>query len=183
MSIRLTLEGARRQRPTSGSAIAAIYEILDGEIYMTPAPSPSHQYTSKRLRRVLEDYFERQRQHVVFDAPIDVILADDDVLQPDLVVAPRPQISRRGIEGAPALIVEILSPSRHDYDRLTKARRCAVRGVPQFWIVDTEARSIECFQLRAAVYQLEATAAADQELSPPSFARLTFPLAGLWLDH
>jgi Uma2 family endonuclease len=160
-----------------------IYEILDGQIHMTPAPSPDHQYTSKRLQRVLEQYFEGQRGCIVFDSPIDVILADDDIAQPDLVVAARSQISRRGIEGAPLLIVEILSPSRPDYDRLTKARRYAVRGVGHFWIADPDARTLECFQRREGAYRLEASAASQAELSVPSFEGLTISLAGLWLDQ
>lgn len=159
-----------------------IYEILDGQIFMTPAPSPYHQYASKRLQRVLERYFEEQRDYVVFNAPIDVILANDDIAQPDLVVATRSQISRRAIEGAPLLIVEVLSPSRPDYDRLTKARRYAVRGVVHFWIVDPDARTFECFQLREGAYQLDASAAGQAELSVPSFTELTVSLAGLWLD-
>jgi len=161
-----------------------IYEILAGEIYITPAPSPYHQYTSKRLQRVLEEYFERgERDLVVFNAPIDVILANDDIAQPDLVVAARSQISRRGIEGAPALVVEILSPARVDYDRLTKARRYALRGVTHFWIVDPGTRTLECFRLEGAAYRLEASAAGEEGLQVPSFAGLTVPLAGLWFDQ
>lgn len=104
------------------------YEILDGQIHIPPSPSTPHQYASKRLHRILEDYFETTPSRLVFDAPLDVILADDDVVQPDLLVVERTQISKRGIEGPPLVLVEILSPSRIEYDRLTKARR----SVPSF---------------------------------------------------
>ena len=116
------------------------YQILDGEIYMTPSPSTRHQYASKRLQRLLEAYLEDRLGYQVFNAPLDVILADDDVVQPDLiVVAERTQMSRRGIDGAPLVLVEILSPSRVKYQSadqgppLCRARRrvlldCRSRG-------------------------------------------------------
>jgi Uma2 family endonuclease len=76
------------------------YEILDGAVFMMAAPSPRHQYASKRLQRVLEDYFEGARNGLVLNAPLDVVLADDDVVQPDLVVVmDRRQVSSRGIAG------------------------------------------------------------------------------------
>ena len=159
------------------------YEILDGEIYMTPSPSPHHQYVSKRLQRILERYFEERLGYQVFNAPLDVILADDDIVQPDLlVVAERPQISGRGIEGAPLVVVEILSPSRPAYDRLTKARRYADRAVPHYWIVDPDARTVECFRLEDGTYRLAASAASLEEFEVPAFPGLTIALAGLWPD-
>lgn len=78
------------------------YEILEGELYVTPAPSPLHQRASKRLQRQLEAYFEGRSLGEVFNAPIDVILTPHDVFQPGLVVVTESsQISQRGIEGAP----------------------------------------------------------------------------------
>ena len=169
-----------RQFPDDGKR----YEILDGEIYMTPSPSPRHQYVSKRLQRILERYFEDRLGYQVFDSPLDVILADDDIVQPDLlVVADRPQISARGIEGAPIVVVEILSPSRPAYDRLTKARRYAARGVLHYWLVDPEARTIECFRLDSGAYRLEVSGTNREDVAVSSFADLTIPLAGLWLDQ
>lgn len=168
-----------RQFPDDGKR----YEILDGEIFMTPAPSPRQQYASKRLQRRLEDYFEGTRGGLVFNAPLDVILSDEDVVQPDLVVvAERPQVSARGVEGAPLVLVEILSPSRPAYDRLTKATRYAACGVTHFWIVDPDARTMECFRLQAGAYVLDASAGGREALSVPSFEGLSLPLESLWLD-
>lgn len=159
------------------------YEIIDGEIFMTPAPSPRHQYASKRLQRILERYFEDRLGHQVFDAPLDVILSREDVVQPDLIVVERRQISARGIEGPPLLVVEIISPSRTDYDRLTKARRYAALGVPHYWIVDPDARTLECFALEGDSYRLHASASGGETLAAPAFAGLTIPLADLWLPE
>lgn len=157
------------------------YEILDGQLHMAPTPSPRHQYASKNLRRILEDYFEADRDYVVFNAPLDVILADDDVVQPDLVVAARPQISDRGVEGAPLLLVEVLSPSSIPLDRRAKAARYQVHGVPHYWIVDPAARTLECLRLEGHAYQLDVSGKQDDPVVVPAFEGLTIALASLWL--
>jgi len=74
------------------------YEVLDGEVYMTRAPSPHHQFAGRQLQRILEGYFGDSTEHLVLNAPLDVILAPEDVVQPDIVVVPRgPQLSKRGV--------------------------------------------------------------------------------------
>jgi Uma2 family endonuclease len=158
------------------------YEILEGEIYMSPSPTTSHQHASKRLQRILERYFEDRMGVEVYNAPLDVILADDDIVQPDLLVVERTQMSARGIEGAPLLLVEILSPSGQTYDRQTKARRYAAHGVRHYWIVDPRAQTLECFRLESSTYRLEASGAARDEVTVPSFDGLVVALEGLWLD-
>jgi Uma2 family endonuclease len=158
------------------------YEILEGAIYMTPAPSTLHQYASKRLQRMLETALEARGTHLVFNAPIDVILSDEDVVQPDLVVAARSQLSTRGVEGPPLLVVEILSPSRPDYDRLTKARRYAAFGIAHYWIVDPDARTVECFGLEGETYRLRADGGGHDTLVVAAFDDLAMPLGELWLE-
>lgn len=167
-----------RQFPDDGKR----YELIDGEIFMTPAPAPRHQFASKRLQRVLENHFERSGTVLVFNAPLDVILTDADVVQPDLVVVDRTQVSGRGVEGAPLVMIEILSPLRPAHDRLTKATRYAACGVPHFWIVDPDARTVECFELENGAYLLRASAGGRETLTVPAFAGLTLLLADLWLD-
>lgn len=158
------------------------YEILDGQVHMTPSPSPQHQYASKRLQRILERYFEDQLGYLVFNAPLDVVLAADDVVQPDLlVVAERPQISARAVQGTPLVLIEILSPTRPEYDRATKAARYRVRGVPHYWIVDPEARTLECYRLDGGTYRLDASGTAQDTLAVAAFRGLSIPLADLWL--
>ena len=113
------------------------YEIVDGDLRVTPSPSPMHQRISRRLQRQLEDYFHGRAIGEVFDAPIDLILTNHDVFVPDLLVVSDPDlVSRRGIDGPPVLIVEILSPATRTQDRGVKARRYAELGVEQYWIVD-----------------------------------------------
>ena len=133
------------------------YEILEGDLLVTPAPSPLHQRVSKRLQRQLEAYFEARSIGEVFNAPIDVILTTHNIVQPDLVVVDRvDQVSRRGIEGPPLLVVEILSPSTREQDRSVKARRYAALGIRHYWLVDPEARKVECYRADASTYVLVA---------------------------
>jgi len=157
------------------------HEIVDGDLYVTPAPSPFHQRMSKRLQRNLEAYFEGGGLGEVFDAPIDLILTPHDVVQPDIVIVSNPtQISQRGIEGAPLLVVEILSPSTRNQDRNVKGRRYAELGVPHYWIGDPEGRRLECYRLEAGKYALIAHGEGDVVVIHPDWPGLHITLADLW---
>lgn len=158
-----------------------IWQIVDGEVYVTPAPSPFHQRASKRLQRQLEAHFEETGCGEVFDAPIDLILSQHDVMQPDLVVVTDPaSVTRRGIEAPPPLVVEVLSPSSVRLDREVKARRLAGFGVPHYWVLDPEARTLECFQLRDGVYVLAASGAGDDAVAVPDLDGLSVDLQAIW---
>jgi Uma2 family endonuclease len=115
------------------------YEILSGDLLVTPAPRPTHQRVLGRLVRALGEYFEKRAGEVFF-APIDLILTSNDVLQPDLLVVDDPAfVTDRGIEGAPLLVVEYYiqvfgkrKPSaRSDFARnpFVQGRGCRVRWI------------------------------------------------------
>ena len=156
------------------------YELLEGELYVTPAPSPLHQRVSKRLQRQLEAYFEGRSLGEVFNAPIDVILTPHDVFQPDLVVVTESsQISQRGIEGAPLLVVEVLSSSTRVQDRSAKARRYAQLGIHHYWLVDPEIPRIECYRAESGRYVLLFESEGHASTPHPDFAGLTIELQHL----
>ena len=157
------------------------YQIIDGELLVTPAPNPFHQRASKRLQRQLEAFFEDTGAGEVFNAPIDLILSPHDIVQPDLAVVTDPAtISSRGIEAPPLLVVEVLSPSSVKHDRQMKARRYAVLGVAHYWIVDPDARRLECFSLVDGVYRASAAAAAPASVDIPGLTGLTIDLAAVF---
>jgi Uma2 family endonuclease len=157
------------------------YELLEGDVHVTPAPSPGHQWVSKKLQRQLEDYFETRGIGKVFDAPIDVILTRNDVVQPDIVVVTDPaQISARGIEGPPALLVEVLSPGTETYDRATKSRRYAALGVRHFWLVDPRARRLECYRLDGPMWTRLFEGEVGGVFEHPDWPGLAIRLDGLW---
>ena len=158
-----------------------IYQIIEGNLYVNPSPSPAHQRVSRRLQLQLEAYFHGRSLGEVFNAPIDVILSDHDVLVPDLVVVSKAElISARGIEGPPILVVEILSPSTQKQDRGPKARRYAESGVEHYWIVDARAKRLECYQLEDQSYRLVAEYEGNSSFEHPGLGGLQIDLAGLW---
>lgn len=158
------------------------WEFLDGEVHVTPAPSPAHQFAVVRLSHALDTCSPAfGESHVVLVSPVDVILADDEIVQPDIVVARSGQLSPRGIEGAPPLIAEVLSPGRPSLDRDVKARRYAAHGVRRYWIVDPLAKSVECYELRDGGYLLQGRAGRDDVLTLSDLPGLAIDLARVWL--
>src|SRR3989442_10194004 len=109
------------------------YEILDGELEVSPAPAPRHQGVSRNLLLILQGHVQERRLGTIYYALIDVLLADTSIVQPDLifVAAGRESIiTARAIEGPPDLVVEILSPWSVRRDRRTKAKLYARFGIP-----------------------------------------------------
>lgn len=158
------------------------FEIIDGELIdVSASPSPLHQRLAKRLQRQLEAYFEAGGRGEVFGAPLDVILNPYDVFEPDIiVVTDAGQVSQRAIEGPPALVVEVLSPSTQKYDRVKKGNRYAALGLPHFWILDPAARRLECFRLEEGSYILAAAGEGSVSLAHPDFPGLSIHLAAIW---
>lgn len=132
------------------------YELIDGEFYeMAPAPSIVHQRTALKLARLLSDWVEQQGLGEVFIAPIDVLFSPWDTLQPDIlfVAAGRESIiTQRACEGAPDLVVEVLSPSTSRRDLVLKRERYARFGVREYWLVDPAARSLELLTLQEGLF-------------------------------
>jgi Uma2 family endonuclease len=135
------------------------YEVIDGELHVTPAPTTTHQSVSKRIQFELMLQIEHRGHGIVFDAPVDVILARTRTVQPDLVVvrtARRAIVSERGIEGAPDLVVEILSPGTEQTDRIVKRKLYASVGVPEYWLVDPSSHAVEVLVLGKRGYRRHA---------------------------
>ena len=127
------------------------YEVIDGEVLVTPAPSTDHQRMLLRLAKALDDYVVNEGFGVVFP-DVDVLFVTGQFLRPDLVVvarAAREGVTSRGIEAAPALMIEIMSPSSRSIDRVKKPRRYADYGVPEYWVVDPEERCVWVWRFAA----------------------------------
>lgn len=120
------------------------YEVIDGEVMVTPASSPNHQRIVTRLLRLMCDYVERNRLGEVFP-DVDVLFATGQFLRPDIVFIPNDRldgVSDRGIEVAPGLIVEVQSPTSGSIDRVKKPRRYGDFGVPEYWVADPVGREV-----------------------------------------
>jgi Uma2 family endonuclease len=159
------------------------YELHEGELSVTPAPSPRHQRVSGNLNEILRHHVKARGLGEIFYAPIDCILGETTIVQPDLVYLDTTRlslVSGRGIEGPPTLVVEILSPATTLIDRSTKLQLYARYGVPYYWIVDPEARTIEAYSLAEGGSQLTVRAAGAEAVSLPPFPDLAFIPAALW---
>jgi Uma2 family endonuclease len=160
------------------------YEIIGGELYVTPTPTAWHQRVSRRLQRQLEDYFHARGLGEVFDAPVTLLLTNNDIVEPDLlVIADAGQINQRGvIEGVPLLVVEVASPSTARRDRTVKSRRFADLGIVHYWIVDPQDRRVECYALVDGAYEPTADSAGNTRLAHPAWDGLELDLTALWAD-
>ena len=138
------------------------YELVDGVLIVSPAPRVGHQHASKRLFLALEsacpDGFE------VYFAPLDVALADDTVMQPDLLVAPTSAFTERDLPVAPLLAVEVLSPSTRAFDLLLKKDRLERAGCAHYWVVDPDVPAIRAWRLVDGAYVDDGTVEGDQAL-------------------
>lgn len=121
------------------------YEVANGVLeLMSPAPSPVHQLICKNIEHLLDETCSTD--FIILTSPIDVILGPKEVRQSDIAAVHRSRagiITRRGIEGAPDLVVEILSPSSVKRDREQKLEAYALYGIPEYWIVTAELTAVE----------------------------------------
>jgi Uma2 family endonuclease len=160
------------------------HEILEGELTVTPAPSTKHQTASGNLFVLLAHYIKQRDLGKLFHAPIDLILESTSVLQPDLLFVSKARqsiITERAVEGAPDLVIEILSPATSRTDRLTKAQIYARHRVPAYWIVDPELEVVEIYLLEADGYRLSATLQGKTPAFAPPFQSLEVTAADLFV--
>lgn len=132
------------------------YELADGVLeLMTPAPTPKHQLISNQLQTIITN--SCQQKYIIFASPIDLILSNKEVRQPDLVMVHRNNIeiiTSRGIEGVPDLVAEILSPHSIKRDKQSKLKVYAAYGIPEYWIVDPPHEALEQYVLVDGRYEL-----------------------------
>jgi len=131
------------------------YEIIEGVLHVTPAPSIAHQTASGNLYSLLRDYARRHGGRL-WTSPVGVRLPGQPVpFQPDLVFVSAARsdiVGAQYVEGVPDLVVEILSPSNFFYDRTQKFQLYRDAGVPEYWIVDPRAHTIEVYALEGTEY-------------------------------
>jgi Uma2 family endonuclease len=159
------------------------HELHDGELSVTPAPAPRHQRVARNLLLQIHAHVARQHCGEVIQSPIDLILSETTVVQPDLVYLEARalgSLTARGIETPPALVAEVLSPGTAQIDRGVKRDLYARHRIAHYWIVDPEARRIEAYELAAEGYRLAAALEGAAPASLPPFADLTLDPAAIW---
>jgi Uma2 family endonuclease len=158
------------------------YELLQGELSVTSPPGTRHQRAIIALGSRLYEHVRARGLGEVLVAPTDCILSDVAVVQPDILYVATDRlsiISERGIEGAPNLVVEVLSPSSVRLDRGRKMNLYAEHGVPYYWIVDPESYSVEAYTLTGTAYALAGRVTSKPAALPP-FSDLMVDAASIW---
>lgn len=165
----VTMTALQVPGPYTAADLAALpddghrHELVDGTLVVTPAPSDPHQAAVGELYLLLRTACPPHLR--VRFAPYDVMLADDTVMQPDLLVCRRSEITRRGLPAAPLLVVEVMSPSTQDIDRNLKKVRYQAAGVPSYWLVDTDEPNLTVHELQDGRYVEVARVSGDDEWS------------------
>ena len=159
------------------------YEILDGDLVMTPPPAIRHQIILGNLNDCLRVHVRAEGLGQVLFAPVAVRLDESTIVEPDLIFLASGRahaVSRLSIDSAPDLLVEILSPSTETRDRTVKAQLYAKLGVDHYWIIDPEARSLEAFERAGEMYRAVAKLAGRSVFEPTLFPGLRVELVSLW---
>jgi len=135
-----------------------IYEVIEGELYMSPAPLTIHQRCKLKFAATFLSFAEDHDAGMVLDAPTDVLLPGlANPVQPDVIFVAKERldiVKDERVEGAPDIVVEVLSPSNWFLDRREKFKIYAKAGVREYWIVDPKLRTIELYNLRGSAYAL-----------------------------
>jgi Uma2 family endonuclease len=155
------------------------YEIVDGELYEMPAPNPEHAAAVVNLILLLAPVVKALGGRI-FTAPIDVFMFGADPVQPDIVVLLASQaglLTRRGVEGAPSLLIEVLSPTNPEHDRIRKRELYARAGIGEYWLVSPEAASIDVLTLTGRTYRTLVRAAGDEPIQTQVLPDLSFPVS------
>ncbi|RUS46177.1 Uma2 family endonuclease [Cohnella sp. AR92] len=161
------------------------YEVLDGVLEaMSPSPTATHQSVSGELQFLFKQ--RCKTDYLIFVAPLDVILSQKNVLQPDLLLVHRSRsgiVTERGVEGAPDLVAEILSPSSRARDKVVKMKIYAKHGVPEYWVIDTRARTLERYVLmEVGIYELRDLFEENDAVSSDKMPCVSFVVGELFSD-
>jgi len=146
------------------------YELIDGVLIVSPGPQLPHQDMVGNLHLLLRAACPAHLKVVL--APFAVALADDTEVQPDLIVAPREQFTRKELPGPPLLAIEVLSPSTRRIDLLLKRDRLQSAGLPSYWLVDPDVPSLTVLELMDGAYREVARAEGSESCS----VDLPFPM-------
>lgn len=159
------------------------YEVVGGELLVTPPPSEPHQRAVIALSSIIWQFVRGRRMGRVYQAPFGVMLSPDTAVQPDILYISNTResiISGRGAEGAPDLVVEVLSPGTSARDRGIKMRQYATAGVAHYWLIDPLAHTLEAYELVEKGYALTENRSGSEIFCPTLFHGLEIPLADLW---
>ena len=156
------------------------HEILDGELYVVAAPNTGHQRISRKLAVALSQHIDGRGLGEIFSAPYDVILSEENVVQPDILFVRKERSSIIGdmnLQGAPDIVIEILSEGTRRKDTEVKRKIYAGFGVAEYWIVDPEGATVEVLVWSESGYMTAGVYRRSDRLASPALPDLNLPLS------
>lgn len=151
------------------------YQLIEGDLYMAPAPNRYHQDISRNLEYILLEYLDDHPIGALYHAPFDVFLDETNVFQPDILFVSNQRrhiLTDAGAEGAPDFIVEILSPKTAKLDLVNKRRQFARHGVDELWIIDPVEKTVAIHRFAENPDAAVAVVKEGEPLSTPHFPGL-----------
>ncbi|RLE13973.1 Uma2 family endonuclease [Candidatus Aerophobetes bacterium] len=155
------------------------YEIIEGELIIVPSPGFTHQSISGNLGFLLRRFIREKKLGIILNAPMDVVLSEENVVQPDILFISKKRasiITEKNIQGAPDLVIEILSPNTKKKDSILKRKLYAKFGVKEFWLVDPEKKEIEVLTFKKEGFERTGLYHQDEVLISPLLPGLKIPL-------
>ena len=159
------------------------YELLDGDLVALSSPEEFHQRVSILLGSKLVQFAVGNSLGQIYHAPFDVVLSDIDVVQPDLIFVSNERtdiITPANIQGAPDLVVEILSPSTAARDKTFKRSLYAKHGITEYWMVDLTEKTITILRLGERGFEVVDTCGEGEILTSPTLPGFTLNLNGIF---
>lgn len=162
----------------------APFQLINYDLIMSPSPTPAHQIISLRIVNAIFNFLENKNDNgFLVSAPMDVKFDDGNVLQPDVLyisAARKAELVKDRIEGAPDLVIEILSPSNAYYDLRQKKDIYQKYGVREYIIVDPIELNFELYNLKDGAYHLHQKAEKAENLHSVILPGLSFDLAKIF---
>ncbi len=163
------------------------HEIIDGDHYATPSPKTKHQIVSGNLLILLGSFVRGKNLGKVIAAPFDVVLSNEDVVQPDLLFVSwerLPIVTENNVQGPPDLAIEILSETTRRMDEMVKRKLYKRFGVREYWIVDPELASVKVYRMTEKGYAriAELSVESDGILTTPLLPGFEAPLSAVFED-
>jgi Uma2 family endonuclease len=158
------------------------YEIIEGELFVTPAPRMLHQRIVTRLTRHLSEFVDLHQLGEVFVSPFDVVFSEFDVVEPDLLYISKARaavLTPNNVQGAPDLVVEVLSETTARIDRSIKLKLYGRYGVNEYWVIDPKEPAAEVYRRGQEGLGLVAKLTAVDALSSPMLPGFSLPLRKL----
>ncbi len=160
------------------------YQLIEGELYlMSPSPRFIHQAIIWNMVGLFSRYLEKQPVGQAFVAPFDVILSDNDVVQPDVFFVANARlksVQEDGVHGAPDLVIEVLSPATAQLDKKQKRRVYARAGVKEMWLVDPSLLQIQRYDFARDTAKPVQLIEEDETFSTPLLPGLTLSAAEIF---